>query len=101
MWYPPAILTHRVTLLPNGESAMVSATACPRTKRSNQLIAALEPFSRAVVVMHDNPDPDAIATGWAIKFLLEKCTDKPVRLIGGGDIIRAENRQMVKLLGPP
>lgn len=80
---------------------MIAATTCPRAKRSTKLLAALEPFDQVAVVMHDNPDPDAIASGWAIKFLLENCAKKPVRLIGGGDIVRAENRQMVKLLGPP
>lgn len=81
---------------------MIAATRTrPRTKRSAALLSAVEPFEQATVVMHDNPDPDAIATGWAVKYLLDHRTDKPVRLIGGGDIIRAENRQMVNLLGPP
>jgi nanoRNase/pAp phosphatase (c-di-AMP/oligoRNAs hydrolase) len=69
--------------------------------RSERLIEAVRPFERVVVLMHDNPDPDAIATGWAIKCLLERKTDKPVRLIGGGEIVRAENCHMVKLLEPP
>lgn len=80
---------------------MIAATSRRRRKRSAKLIAAVAPFEQVAVVMHDNPDPDAIATGWAIKYLLDHRTDKPVRLIGGGDIIRAENRQMVRLLQPP
>lgn len=80
---------------------MIAATAGTRTKRSTRLLMSLERFDQAAVVMHDNPDPDAIASGWAIKYLLENRTNKPVRLIGGGEIVRAENRQMVKLLGPP
>ncbi|WP_164103235.1 DHH family phosphoesterase [Candidatus Laterigemmans baculatus] len=80
---------------------MIAATMGAKTKRSAKLLTVLEPFCGAVVVMHDNPDPDAIASGWAIKYLLENRTNKPVRLIGGGAIVRAENRQMVKLLSPP
>jgi nanoRNase/pAp phosphatase (c-di-AMP/oligoRNAs hydrolase) len=59
------------------------------------------PFENVLVVTHDNPDPDAIAAGWAVACLLGQKLGKPVRLIGGGDIIRAENQHMVKLLGPP
>jgi nanoRNase/pAp phosphatase (c-di-AMP/oligoRNAs hydrolase) len=52
-------------------------------------------------VTHDNPDPDAIATGWAVQWLVVEKLGKPARLIGGGEIVRAENRHMVKLLQPP
>jgi len=65
------------------------------------LLAVLEPFEEVVVLMHDNPDPDAIASGWAIKRLIEEKLLKTVRLLGGGAIVRAENRYMVKLLQPP
>lgn len=51
--------------------------------------------------MHDNPDPDAIATGWAIQCLIEERLNIPVRLIGSGAIVRAENKYMVELLSPP
>ena len=51
--------------------------------------------------MHDNPDPDAIASGWGIHKLLRDRLAKPVRLVGGGAVIRAENRHMVELLCPP
>jgi len=80
---------------------MSAARNHQRLNRSSRLIRAVEPFARVAVVMHDNPDPDAIAAGWAMKFLLDERTDKDVRLVGGGDILRAENRQMVKLLRPP
>lgn len=80
---------------------MISAMSRRRVKRSARLLEALEPFAPIVVLTHDNPDPDAIAAGWAVKYLLEEKTDKPVRLVGGGDIVRAENRHMVKLLRPP
>ena len=69
--------------------------------RSARLLEVLEPFPRVAVVTHDFPDPDAIAAGWAVAFLVKKQLGKPVRLIGGGTIVRAENRWMMDLLKPP
>ena len=72
------------------------------TSRSSRFLSTLEGHDRFYVVMHDNPDPDAIATGWAIKVLIEESgLPGPVRLLGGGAIVRAENRHMVELLMPP
>jgi nanoRNase/pAp phosphatase (c-di-AMP/oligoRNAs hydrolase) len=51
--------------------------------------------------MHDNPDPDAIASGWGVQILIQEKLEIPVRLVGGGAIVRAENRHMVDLLAPP
>jgi nanoRNase/pAp phosphatase (c-di-AMP/oligoRNAs hydrolase) len=73
----------------------------PRESRSQQLLDAVAPYERVLVVTHDNPDPDAIAAGWAVLYLIEKKLGKKGRLVGGGAIVRAENRHMVKLLGPP
>jgi len=72
-----------------------------RTKRSDRLLAILSARRRILVVAHDNPDPDAIATGWAVYELVRQKLSRPVRLIGGGEILRAENVHMVKILHPP
>lgn len=40
------------------------ASAIPT--RSERLLAAIDGFESVVVVAHDNPDPDAIASGWAV-----------------------------------
>lgn len=69
--------------------------------RSEQLLQTLSEYDQFLIVTHDNPDPDAIATGWAVQALIEERLGKPVRLIGGGAIVRAENRHMVDLLSPP
>src|SRR5690606_25783102 len=58
-------------------------------------------FDEVVVVTHDNPDPDAIASGWGLSVLIRERLRKPVRLVAGGAIIRAENLRMVELLRPP
>jgi nanoRNase/pAp phosphatase (c-di-AMP/oligoRNAs hydrolase) len=69
--------------------------------KSDRLLSVLSQYQKCLVVMHDNPDPDAIATGWAVLTLIEERLDMPAHLIGGGGIIRAENRHMVELLQPP
>ncbi len=71
-----------------------------RTK-SERLLSVLSQYDRFLVVMHDNPDPDVIAAGWAVSCLLEEKLNRPVRIVGGGAIVRAENRHMVELLNPP
>lgn len=64
-------------------------------------MSVLAPYERFFIVMHDNPDPDVIAAGWAVYSLVEEKLGRPVRLVGGGAIVRAENRHMVELLNPP
>ena len=68
---------------------------------SSRLLDVLRNFDQVLVVMHDNPDPDAIASGWGIEVLVRECLSKPVRIIAGGAIVRAENCHMVDLLQPP
>jgi len=69
--------------------------------RSQLLLDELAEYEKFLIVTHDNPDPDAIAAGWAIYDLIQKKLSKSVRLIGGGGIVRAENRHMAELLEPP
>ncbi len=71
------------------------------TNNSDRLLSTLSEFDRIVIVSHDNPDPDAIASGWALCTLVEQKLAKPVRLVAGGVITRAENRHLVDLLSPP
>jgi nanoRNase/pAp phosphatase (c-di-AMP/oligoRNAs hydrolase) len=69
--------------------------------RSDRLLGAVGAYESIVVVMHDNPDPDAIAAGWAVRTLCRERLGRTPRLVGGGDIVRAENRHLVKVLEPP
>lgn len=70
-------------------------------KPSERLLGILEGYEQVLVVMHDNPDPDAIASGWAVCRLVVEGIGHPARLIGGGAIVRAENKHLVRLLAPP
>jgi nanoRNase/pAp phosphatase (c-di-AMP/oligoRNAs hydrolase) len=53
---------------------------------------------RVLVLTHNNPDPDAIAAGWALAYLIRKKFGSPVVLAYGGLIARAENRALVRML---
>lgn len=68
---------------------------------SERLLASLSPYRKCIIVMHDNPDPDAIAAGWAILVVVREKAKMPCRLVAGGAIVRAENRHMVEILEPP
>ncbi|MBN1297690.1 DHH family phosphoesterase, partial [bacterium] len=51
-----------------------------------------------LVLTHGNPDPDAIASAFALKYLVKAKTGCRVRVAYPGVIGRMENRTMVKLL---
>ncbi|MCS7468490.1 DHH family phosphoesterase [Stieleria sp. ICT_E10.1] len=79
----------------------MKATQLNAKSVSTRLLESLSDCDEVVVVMHDNPDPDAIASGWGLKVLIDETVGLPTRVIGGGAIVRAENRHMVDLLEPP
>jgi nanoRNase/pAp phosphatase (c-di-AMP/oligoRNAs hydrolase) len=68
---------------------------------SARFLQLMEHFQRVTIVAHDNPDPDAISTGWGLHTLIAERLGCPVSLVAGGAIVRAENRHMVDLLSPP
>lgn len=55
---------------------------------------------RLVIYLHDNPDPDTIASGWMLARLAEQFGRRS-RIVYGGHLGRAENRTMVRLLRIP
>jgi nanoRNase/pAp phosphatase (c-di-AMP/oligoRNAs hydrolase) len=52
----------------------------------------------ALILTHDDPDPDAIASALALAYLLEQRQSLAATLAHGGIIGRAENKAMVNLL---
>lgn len=68
---------------------------------ADRLLAALAPYEQLLVLMHDNPDPDAIAAGWGVLELVKRKLGRPGRMVAGGTVVRAENRHMLRLLKPP
>ena len=51
-----------------------------------------------VILPHDNPDPDALASAATVKYLVGKMLEKDAQIALGGIVGRAENRAMVKYL---
>jgi nanoRNase/pAp phosphatase (c-di-AMP/oligoRNAs hydrolase) len=54
----------------------------------------------ALILTHDNPDPDALASGKAFATLLKSAWNIPSQLLYSGMVQRAENRAMLNLLTP-
>lgn len=53
-----------------------------------------------LILTHDNPDPDALASGKALAALLQKAWGIPSRLLYSGLVAWAENRVMLNQLTP-
>ena len=53
-----------------------------------------------LILTHDNPDPDALASGKAFATLLKSAWDIPSRLLYSGLVERPENRAVLNLLTP-
>lgn len=58
------------------------------------LLQALDRPGPLVILPHDNPDPDAMASAAALKYLVGKLLEKPAHIALGGIVGRAENRAM-------
>ncbi len=54
---------------------------------------------KTLILMHDNPDPDSLASALGLQYLLEHLAHKPSLIAYAGIVGRAENRAMVKHLG--
>lgn len=53
-----------------------------------------------LILTHDSPDPDALAAGKALAFLLNSAWEIDAELMYSGLVARAENQAMLKLLTP-
>jgi nanoRNase/pAp phosphatase (c-di-AMP/oligoRNAs hydrolase) len=61
----------------------------------------LPPKKSVLILTHDNPDPDAIASAWGLSYLLKKKLGLPSKIVYSGLIGRAENRALVRVLKIP
>ncbi len=64
-------------------------------------LKSMLPKSPLLIVLHDNPDPDALASAWSLGYLLKKIHRIKSDFAYGGLIGRAENRALVKELKIP
>ena len=53
-----------------------------------------------LILTHDSPDPDALASGKGLATLIERAWGIPCRLKYSGLVARSENRSMLNLLTP-
>jgi len=70
-------------------------------ERVDRLLKTVKGSERAVMCTHDNPDPDSIASAFALGRLLESRLNIPFDIAYSGVLGRAENREMVRALKIP
>lgn len=65
---------------------------------SRTLVEWVRGKGRILIFCHDNPDPDSLATAYALQHLFLVKTGQKATITFGGIIGRGENRTMVRLL---
>ncbi len=88
-----AVHTTRMTLYPRHGVSV-------RT-RLDRLVHYARGHKRALILTHDNPDPDSIAAGVALAHLLGKLAGVEAVVAYGGIVGRAENRALIRVLRLP
>jgi nanoRNase/pAp phosphatase (c-di-AMP/oligoRNAs hydrolase) len=71
------------------------------TARLAAMKRALGDAERVIILTHDNPDPDAIASAAGLGYLVRRALGLPVTLAFGGIVGRAENRALLGELDVP
>ena len=69
------------------------------SEQLDKLLAAIGKPKRLLVVTHDNPDPDAIASACTLARLAQVRLEVPSRICFEGITGRAENRTLARALG--
>ncbi len=69
--------------------------------RVDRLVQYAKTHRRALILTHDNPDPDSIASGVALAHILEKLAGVEAIVAYGGIVGRAENRALIRVLKLP
>src|SRR5262249_31774218 len=73
----------------------------PTPPTKGALAALLQVLDRPgplLILPHDNPDPDSLASAATLKYLVGKLLEKEAHIALGGIIGRAENRAMLTYL---
>lgn len=73
----------------------------PAGAKLERLLRVARGHHKALVVTHDNPDPDSIASAVALAHILQEKASVQARVGYGGIIGRAENMAFVKVLHLP
>ncbi|MCB0205522.1 MAG: DHH family phosphoesterase [Anaerolineae bacterium] len=68
----------------------------------DQLLGAVVDADQVLILPHNDPDPDAIASAFGLKkLLMQRRTNSSVQIAFQGIIGRAENKALVRYLGRP
>jgi nanoRNase/pAp phosphatase (c-di-AMP/oligoRNAs hydrolase) len=70
-------------------------------ERVESLLQVVEPHEQVLILPHNDPDPDAIASAVALRHLLAEALDRVVHVAYRGIIGRAENKALVRYLDRP
>lgn len=71
----------------------------PATRaRARDFLAVLEPAREVLILPHDNPDPDSLASAEGLRAAIRHTLRKPVAIGLSGIIGRSQNRAMVSKL---
>jgi nanoRNase/pAp phosphatase (c-di-AMP/oligoRNAs hydrolase) len=69
--------------------------------RLGEMFDAVKNADSLLILIHNNPDPDAIASAVALRFLLAEKLQVESQIASQGFIGRAENKALVRCLGYP
>jgi nanoRNase/pAp phosphatase (c-di-AMP/oligoRNAs hydrolase) len=70
-------------------------------RRVAKLLGVLAGARRVLILTHDNPDPDALSSAWALRALVTHGRRRAADVAYSGLIGRAANRALVDVLGLP
>jgi nanoRNase/pAp phosphatase (c-di-AMP/oligoRNAs hydrolase) len=76
-------------------------SALPPRERVRRLLDIADGCRKALVLTHDNPDPDSLASAMGLAHLLKRRADVDATVGYGGIVGRAENRAMLRVLDVP
>jgi len=98
---PPYTDPHRHGMSHRIESPRMPTEELTRKRYGDlaALVRSPEREGRWLVLTHDNPDPDAITSAAILGRILKHAFKQRVTLAYGGIVGRAENRELVKVLG--
>ena len=70
-------------------------------KNLERLLEAVAAAANITILLHNSPDPDALASGAGLCYLIAEKLDINVQVVYRGVIGRAENKALVEYLGIP
>lgn len=83
------------------QEAIIAKDRNRDTSTLQSLRAAVEGATRLLILPHNDPDPDAIASSVALRWLLDEMWGVESHIAYRGIIGRAENKALVRYLGYP